>query len=56
MSTWGCGARALAETALDEVDQAHPEYSTARLLRYALRAGLPPRECEPTPEWEGFRV
>ncbi|WP_393915913.1 DUF4192 domain-containing protein [Halostreptopolyspora alba] len=51
VAAWRSGDRALAEAALDEVDRARPAYSMAQLLRQALRAGLPPQECEPTPEW-----
>ncbi len=51
VAAWHAGDRALAEAAVNEVTLLRADYSMARLVREALRTGLPPDDCAPTPEW-----
>ena len=46
-TSWQTGRGALANLALDRVQQADPDYSLAELLRAALTAGLSPELAEP---------
>ncbi|MBB6170814.1 hypothetical protein HNR23_000874 [Nocardiopsis mwathae] len=51
-AAWQSGDTALADVALDRVEESAPHYTMAALVRQAVRGGMPPEKWEPmSTEW-----